>query len=92
MENNTNQNSDCGCNSNCCQPPKNNNLWMKIVFAVVLITAAGIITIKLLGKDNEQKASDNANVKQESVTDTTAKGCESTCNKKESSCCPKKTE
>lgn len=47
MENENKEKQDCGCSGPDCCPPKKNKLWMKILFGVIILAAATIITIKL---------------------------------------------
>jgi hypothetical protein len=52
---NTSENkTDCGCNTGCCEPKKS-GLWKKIVFGIIILFAAFVIFIKLSGS-NEGKA------------------------------------
>jgi len=53
MENNMNNQPDCECGSDCYQPKKNNKLWTKIVFTIVMVAAVAIVTIKLVNKNTE---------------------------------------
>ena len=78
---------DCGCEDNCC-PPKKNNIFTKIIFAVILLAALGIIGVKLFhqpaasaGKEIQCKPGSSA------CCDTTKpKTCDTA---KGSSCCSK---
>jgi len=83
----TNQN-DCGCEGNCCLPKKKNPLT-KIIFAIILLAAIGIIAVKLF----HQPAP--ASAKEACCPPGSAAGCDTTKNAacdtaKGSSCCPKK--
>ncbi|MEI7662833.1 MAG: hypothetical protein WCK34_11560 [Bacteroidota bacterium] len=84
-ENSGNQH-DCGCEDGNCKPKKS-NLFRKIVFAVILLAAAGIITVKLISKPAPVAGKDTQCKPGSSCCDTTkTKTCDTT---KGSSCCPK---
>jgi hypothetical protein len=84
---------DCGCDSDCCQPKKNNN-WKKFIFIAVILAAGIIVTVKLVGNKNA-----NSQVNTETSNIQAPKnGCDTsvvnTCTKlsrpeNKSSCCPK---
>jgi len=57
MENQNVSNRDCGCSDGCCTPVKKGNLWTKIVFGIIVLAAAAIVTVKLVG--NQKAASDD---------------------------------
>ena len=88
---NQNNNQDCGCEGNCCQPPKKKNSFNKIIFSLIILAALSIVTIKLIGKNNSKQQS-NPQSKNVSCTDTTAKKeCGKECTSSDGSpCCPKK--
>ena len=78
--------NDCGCEGNCC-PPKKNNMLTKIIFAVVLLAAIGIISVKLFNKPAPATGQEVPCKPGSSCCDTTkVKTCDTT---KGSSCCPK---
>ncbi|MDR2586598.1 MAG: hypothetical protein LBC84_10360 [Prevotellaceae bacterium] len=56
MENQNNSNQDCGCSDGCCAPQKKGKLWSRIVFIVIIVAAATIVTIKLTGKQDTPPA------------------------------------
>ena len=82
-----NKKQDCGCDDNCCQPKKS-NIFTKLIFAVILLAAIGIIAVKLFyhpAPAANQQLFKDPNAK--AWCDTTAnKTCDTT---KGSSCCPK---
>jgi hypothetical protein len=79
---------DCGCEGNCC-PPKKKNPWRKILFAVIILAALGILAFKLTHKPTQETAKKACCASGSSAScDTTKKAaCDTT---KNSSCCPKK--
>ena len=88
---NQNNNKDCGCDTNCCQPAKKGNLWTKILFVVIMLAVVSIINVKLVGKDNNQKLVSPANAKTKDVNcaDSAKKACDKVCDpSSSSSCCP----
>lgn len=100
MENENNTNQDCGCGTDCCTPKKS-NLWMKIIFIVIVVAAAAIVTIKLTGAKNASAnqspaAAENSGCGGDSTMKCggdTSKNCNGniikvTDSKKGSSCCP----
>jgi len=51
MENKNISKQDCGCSDGCCTPSKKkSNLWKIIIFAVIILAAGTIITVKLVNK------------------------------------------
>ena len=52
MDNQNHPNQDCGCSDGCCTPQKKGNLWSKLIFLVIVLAAATIITIKLVANQN----------------------------------------
>ncbi|MCX6281053.1 MAG: hypothetical protein NTU51_03755 [Bacteroidetes bacterium] len=85
---NQDKTSDCGCDGNCC-PPKKKNPLKKILFAVIILAALGILAFKLTHKPPPETAKKACCPSGSSAScDTTKKsGCDTT---KNSSCCPKK--
>jgi hypothetical protein len=59
MENQSNSNQDCGCSDGCCTPSKKGNLWKRIIFLVIILAAAGIVTAKLAGNQSAEKCCEN---------------------------------
>jgi hypothetical protein len=53
MENQSN--SNCGCSDGCCTPAKKGILWKRIIFLVIILAAAGIVTAKLVGNQPTAK-------------------------------------
>ena len=78
---------NCSCDSDCCQPKKS-NIFTKLIFAVILLAAIGIIAVKLFyhpAPAANQQLFKDPNAK--AWCDTTAnRTCDTT---KGSSCCPK---
>lgn len=79
---------DCGCGENCC-PPEKNNRFTKIIFVAILLSAVGIIAVKLFNRPAPAAA--NAACCEQGVSPacdstTATAGCDTT---KGSSCCPK---
>ncbi|MEI7726115.1 MAG: hypothetical protein WCK09_13490 [Bacteroidota bacterium] len=79
---------DCGCEDGCC-PPKKSNMMSKIIFAVILIAALGVVGVKLFHHPAVPA------VKESCCPPGSASGCDTsktaTCDTtKGSSCCPKK--
>ena len=90
MEDNYNdpKKTDCGCADGNCKPKKKNH-FSKIIFALILLAALGIIGVKLVGR------SDAAPEKQSVALPGKSAGCDTsksaTCDTtKGSSCCSKK--
>jgi hypothetical protein len=52
MENQTNSKQDCGCGDGCCTPPKNISPWKKWVFALIILAAVAIATVKLVNQQD----------------------------------------
>jgi hypothetical protein len=79
---------DCGCEGNCC-PPKKNNFLSKIIFAVIIVSALGIIAFKLFYQPAPVAAKESRCPPGSSAAYDTTKTatCDTT---KGSSCCPKK--
>ena len=79
---------DCGCEGNCC-PPKKNNIFTKIIFAVILLASVGVIAVKLLRKPVPAAATESCCPPGSTAGCDTTKtaACDTT---KGSSCCPKK--
>lgn len=78
---------DCGCEGNCC-PPKKNNRIAKIIFAVIILAAVGIIAVKVFIQPAP------ATAKEAACCPGGSTGCDTTktatCDTaKGSSCCPK---
>jgi hypothetical protein len=83
-----NQN-DCGCEGDCC-PPKKHNRFAKIIFAVIILAAIGIIAVKVFRQPEPAAVKEAACCPSGSASgcDTTKTAtCDTT---KGSSCCPKK--
>jgi len=82
-----NKQGDCGCEGGSCKPKKS-NLLTKIIFAVIVLAAAGIIAVKVFHHPSPAVAREAAcKPGSSSCCDTTkAKTCDTT---KGSSCCPK---
>lgn len=80
-----NKKQDCGCSDPNCCTPKKSNLWMKIVFAVIVVAALLIVAIKLMNNDKPDQG--NSNAINKSGCDTTVKSCDPG---KNPGCCPKK--
>ena len=77
---------DCGCEDGNCKPKKS-NLLTKIIFAVILLAAIGIIAVKLTSHSAPAAGKEEACKPGSSCCDTTkGKTCDTT---KGSSCCPK---
>jgi hypothetical protein len=78
---------DCGCDGDCCKPKKS-NILSKVLFAVILLAALGIIGMKLISKPGQKdnKAEVAAQAKGSCCDTTAGKGCDP---KKDSSCCSK---
>lgn len=78
----------CGCESNCC-PPKKKNYLPKIVFAIILLAAIGVIAFKLVTKPEPVAAASQGSCcpSQGSPGSDSTKtaSCDTT---KKSSCCP----
>ena len=87
---NQDNNTDCGCGTDCCQPKKGKP-WVKILFIVVFLAAAAIVTVKLVGKNDSkpQSGCNPAGAHQSSCCDSTGqkKACASDSTKTKS-CCP----
>jgi len=58
MENQNISNQDCGCSDGCCTPQKKNSPWKKWIFIAIVLAAAAIVTVKLIGKDDTVKCCD----------------------------------
>jgi len=84
----TENQNDCGCEG-CCCPPKKKNTLSKIIFAVILIAAIGIIAFKLFYQPAPVAAKESCCPPGSSSKCDTSKTatCDTT---KGSSCCPKK--
>ncbi len=79
---------DCGCEGGCC-PPKRKNPFTKILFAVVIVAALGIIGFKLFHQKAPAAAKSSCCPQSSTSACDTAK--KTTCDTiKGSSCCPKK--
>lgn len=86
--------ADCGCgsnDSNCCGPKKGKGkLWTKIVFIVVVLAAAAIVTIKLVQKNDssEQVRNDTIAAQKTGCGDSSGfKTCTKVCDPSKG-CCP----
>lgn len=88
MENEKNTKQDCGCSDGCCTPKKSKP-WMKILFAVIIIAAVAIVTLKLVSK-NETSAKVGATISTEksSCGDSSSIKCVKICDPNSGSCCP----
>jgi len=80
--------ADCGCEGNCCPPPKKKP-YKTILFAVIILAALGIVAFKLTHKPPPEA------VKKACCPSGSTAGCDTTkkaaCDTtKNSSCCPKK--
>lgn len=85
MENENKTKQDCGCGDGCCTPSKS-KLWMKILFAIIIIAAIAIVSYKLVN-NNTSSAKVGATIGTEKsgcCDSSKTKSCESG-NK---SCCP----
>jgi hypothetical protein len=84
---NSDKQIDCNCEGNCC-PPKKNNITPKIVFAIVLLAAIGVIVFKLVNKPVPAAVEESCCPPQFTTGYDTTKNatCDTT---KGSSCCPK---
>jgi hypothetical protein len=93
---NENPKQDCGCSPGCCQPPENNNIWSKLIFAIIMLAAVIIVTIKLTTKEESQPAiaADTVNTGCADKKDSSSNSpCTKVCSPSEnSSCCPKSKE
>ena len=100
MENENNTKQDCGCGTDCCTPKKS-NLWMKIVFIVIIVAAVTIAVLKLTGNCSMCGNNAPATTEKSCCSGDTTKKCggdtTKNCNgnitkvcdpKKGSSCCP----
>jgi arsenate reductase (thioredoxin) len=78
--------NDCNCDGGCC-PPKKNNIFSKLIFAVIILTAMGIVAVKLIYQQAPAANNQGLNKQRTSVgCDTSsAKTCDTA---KGSSCCP----
>ena len=78
---------DCDCDGNCCKPKKT-NILSKVIFAVILLAALGIIGMKLVNKPDpkDTKQTVSAPGKSSCCDTTKTKGFDP---KKDSSCCSK---
>ena len=78
--------SDCGCDDGCCQPKKSNRV-RKTIFAVIVLAALAIVTVKLVSRPVVTPGKEAACKPGSSRCDTSkATTCDTT---KGSSCCPK---
>ncbi len=80
-------NNNCNCEGGCCTPKKNTNA-RKIIFAIILLAAIGVIAFKLVNKPAPVAVKESCcPTKFTTGYDTTKnKACDTT---KGSSCCPK---
>ena len=80
--------NDCGCEDGCCTPKKSNP-FRKIIFAVILLAALGIVAFKLTRQSAPASAKESCCPPGSSSNcDTTKSGsCDTT---KGVSCCPQK--
>ena len=78
---------DCTCDGNCC-PPKKNNKVAKIIFAVIILAAFGVIAFKFVSNPEPAAVKENCCPPKFSTGYDTSKtaACDTT---KGSSCCPK---
>jgi hypothetical protein len=78
---------DCGCDGDCCKPKKT-NIFTKLLFAVILLAALGIIGMKLVNKPDPKnnKEAVAAPAKGSCCDTTVSKCCEP---KKDTTCCSK---
>ena len=49
MEETNKTNNDCGCEGDCCTPPKKKPSWMKWISILILVAAIAIVVVKLAG-------------------------------------------
>jgi len=56
MENQEKLKQDCSCSEGCCTPQKKVNLWKRLLFIIIILAAASIITVKLVGKNDTASA------------------------------------
>jgi hypothetical protein len=79
--------NDCNCDGDCC-PSKKNKILSKIIFAVIIFAAIGIVSVKLFYQ--QAPAANNQGINNQGTTvgcDTSSvKNCDTV---KGSSCCPK---
>jgi hypothetical protein len=80
---------DCGCDGNCCTPKKK-SILPKLIFAVVMLAALGVIAAKLSMQPDPSPAAGRqvpSDQGSPACCDSSAsKTCDTT---KTSSCCPK---
>ena len=87
MENSTNQNPDCGCEGDCCQP-KSKPKWIKYLSILILLAALAIVGFKVV-KDKGTPAAQcvsSANGKSCCGDSSKTASCDTT---KNSACCSK---
>lgn len=85
---NRNNKNDCNCDGECCPPKKKNNIFSKLIFAVIILTAMGIVGVKLFYQQAPAANNQGLNKKGTAACcDTSSsKPCDTT---KGSSCCTK---
>ncbi len=80
---------DCNCEGDCC-PPRKKSVLPKVLFALVMLAAAGIILVKLAFPttgDSGSTVKDSCGQNSKMVADSCgSKPCDTS---KGSSCCPK---
>ena len=54
MENQSNSKQNCGCGDGCCTPQKKGKLlkWKRLLFVIIMLSVAAIITAKLVSNRN----------------------------------------
>jgi len=56
---NTNEKSNCGCGTNCCEPPKKTNTWKYIILIVIIAAITVIMALKLTGHTGSNCSASN---------------------------------
>ena len=90
MEKENNLNADCGCSDGCCVTPKRKP-WKKVLFILVFLVAASIVTMKLTSKNNGsvQQNINASDTSQSHRSDSVATDGNKTCSTSgKSTCCP----
>ena len=78
--------SECGCEGNCC-PPKKNKTVKRAIFALVLLAALAVITVKILTPHVATTAKEPGCKPGSGCCDTTRAGTAGAT--KDTSCCSK---
>lgn len=74
MTNLVNDESNCGCGPDCCQPKKKNKWWMTLIIVVVLVAAGTIIAVKLVGGSEPETLPTS-----DTITNAQPQGCDTSC-------------